>query len=393
MEKYTISPYECIGCTACLHSCPTGAIKIQKNVEGFWCALIKGENCIKCGACFDVCPVQQGAVANIGVYKEAYACYSKNNDIQRNSTSGGIFYPIANTVLKNGGTVYGVTMDKNLVVKHIPVRKEDDLHKLQGSKYVQSGLGNCYPEIKGQLEKGDQVLFSGTGCQVAGLKRYLKKDYKNLLTVDLICHGIPSPGLFGDYTKYLGKKYGGRIISYKFRQKNSNVAQSYDTKIRIQKGEKITEKIVSGNNDPFTINYLQNVLQNKECYRCKFASLKRTADITLGDYWGINEVHPNFSNGNSVSLVLLNTDKALSIWDDIKSELEFLPTQKHKILKHNHQLSQPAPYNPKRESIYGNYLAGKFGHKFYFKHFVGKNTAIYLLKRKILEILRWGDLT
>lgn len=386
MEKSTINPSECIGCTACFHSCPTGAIKIQKNKEGFLCAFINDEDCIKCGICFNVCPVQQGADA--GEYKEAYACYSKNRDIQKNSTSGGIFYGIARVVLQGGGTVYGATMDEDLIVKHIAVEKEEDLYKLQGSKYVQSELGNSYSEIKNRLESGEPVLFSGTGCQVAGLKNYLKKDYDNLLTVDLICHGIPSPGMFEDYTTYIGKKYGGKVVSYKFRQKNLKAAQSYDTKIRIQKGDGIIEKTISGDDDLFTINYLQNTLQNKECYRCKFASLKRTADITLGDYWGINEVHPDFSKGNSVSLVLLNTDKGLSVWNRVKSELEFLPTDRDKILKHNHQLTEPAPYNLRREEIYGNYKAGNFGHKFYFKYFVGKNTAIYLLKRKISKILR-----
>lgn len=386
MDKYTINPKECIGCTACIHSCPTNAIKIQKNNEGFLCASINDNECIKCGACFKACPVQQ--VAEGYEYQEAYACYSKNSDIQKSSTSGGIFYFVAREILMNGGTVYGVTMDECLNVKHISVEKEEDLHKLQGSKYVQSDLGNTYAEIKERLEKGEQVLFSGTGCQVAGLKNFLRKNYENLLTVDLICHGIPSPGMFKDYTEYLGRKYGGKVVSYKFRQKNPGSAQSYDTKIRVQKGEKIIEKMVSGDDDPFTINYLKNMLQNKECYRCKFASLKRTADITLGDYWGIDEVHPDFAKGNSVSLVLLNTEKAGALWDKIKCELEFIATDKEKILKHNRQLSEPAPYNICRENIFDNYKAGKFGHKFYFKHFIGKNTAIYLLKRKVRKALR-----
>lgn len=387
MEKCTINSNECIGCTACRHSCPTGTIQIQKNKEGFLCAFIKDDACIKCGICFNVCPVQQGAKES-NEYKEAYACYIKNRDIQATSTSGGIFYPIAKKILENNGTVYGVTMDETLTVKHIAIQKEEDLYKLQGSKYVQSQLGNVYAEIKDRLENNEYVLFSGTGCQVAGLKNYLRKDYENLLTVDLICHGIPSSGLFEDYTKYLGIKYGGTVISYKFRQKNPKVAQSYDTKITLKKGETVFEKTVSGDDDPFTINYLRNALQNKECYKCKFASLKRTSDITLGDYWGIDEVHPDFGKGNSVSLVLLNTDKAVSVWECIKEQLEFIPTEKDKILKHNHQLSHPTPYNARREDIYGNYVAGKFGSKFYYKYFLGKNMVIYLLKRKILEILQ-----
>ncbi|MBQ7986825.1 MAG: Coenzyme F420 hydrogenase/dehydrogenase, beta subunit C-terminal domain [Clostridia bacterium] len=387
MEKCTINPNECIGCTACAHSCPTEAIKIQKNTEGFLSAVINDEACIKCGICFNVCPVQQGSNAG-EEYKEAYACYSKNKDIQNTSTSGGIFYFIAKEILKKDGTVYGATMDENLVVKHIPIQKEEDLHKLQGSKYVQSELGDTYAEIKDRLENDEYILFSGTGCQVTGLKQYLKKDYEKLLTVDLICHGIPSPGMFEDYTAYLGKKYGGKVIAYKFRQKNPKEAQSYDTKIEIQKGAKVIEKTISGDDDPFTLNYLQNTLQNKECYKCKFASLKRLSDITLGDYWGIGEAHPDFSKGNSVSLVLLQTEKALSVWENIKSELEFLPTDKEKILKRNRQLAEPAPYNARRTDVYGNYAKGRFGHKFYFKHFLGKNMAIYLLKRKILEILK-----
>lgn len=386
MEKQTINPNACIGCTACAHICPVDAIRIKKNAEGFLCAEI-GEACIKCGACYDVCPIQQGHISS-AEYKDAYACYLKNSEVQRASTSGGIFYSIARAVLTSGGVVYGVTMDETLTVKHIPIKKQEDLHLIQGSKYVQSELGNTYSDIKDRLEKGEYVLFSGTGCQVAGLKRYLKKDYENLLTVDLICHGIPSPGMFEDYTKYLGRKYGGTVVSYKFRQKNPDTAQSYDTKIGIQKGRMVVEKLISGDDDPFTVNYLQNTLQNKECYSCKFASLNRSADVTLGDYWGIDNVHPDFAKGNSVSLVLLNSDKAITLWDSIKEDVDFVPTDREKILKHNRQLSEPAPYNSRREVIYKNYKAGRFGHKFYFKYFIGKNMTVYLLKRKIKNALR-----
>lgn len=388
MQKCTINPNECIGCTACVHSCPKDAISIKKNNEGFLCADIDEKKCINCGICHNVCPTQQGTGEESFIYKEAYACYLKNTDIQNKSTSGGIFYSVAKSVLEKGGKVYGVAIDENLCVKHILVEKEEDLGKLQGSKYVQSELGNSFAEIKASLERNEYVLFSGTGCQVAGLRNYLKKDYENLVTVDLICHGIPSPGLFEDYIKYLGKKYRGRILSYKFRQKNPMRAQSYDTKITIKKGNKAVEKTVSGDDDPFTINYLKNSLQNKECYKCRFASLRRSADITLGDYWGIEEVHPGFSDGNSISLVLLNTDKALTVWEDIKNEIEFLPTRQEKILKHNHQLTVPAPYNLRREEIYKNYTKGKFNKRFYKKYFVGKAMSIYLLKRRLRSILR-----
>ena len=386
--KVKITPDECIGCTACLHSCPKNAINIKMNNEGFLCAHINQDKCVDCGICINVCPVQQKTELDTQTFKNAYACYIKNTDIQRISTSGGVFYSIAKAVLNENGKVYGATMDKNLKVKHILIEKVQDLHKIQGSKYIQSELSDVFVQIKKFLENGQYVLFSGTGCQVAGLKQYLKNDYQNLLTVDLICHGIPSPGLFADYITYLEKKNHGKITSYKFRQKNPNQEQSYDTKIEFLKNNSIVEKTISGDDDPYTINYLQNTLQNNECFKCKYASLNRVSDITLGDYWGINEMHPEFANGNSVSLVLLNTDKALVLWDNINSDLEFIPTDKEKILKHNHQLSKPAPYNSRREAIYSNYSAGKFNTKFYNKYFLGKALSIYLLKRKIKKLLR-----
>ena len=378
----------CIGCTACINSCPKSAITIEKDCEGFLSAIVEEEKCVECGVCLGICPVEQG-VSETEKFKSAYACYINNSEIQNKSTSGGIFYSIAKSVLDVGGYVYGATME-NMKVRHIAVDVEKDLAKLQGSKYVQSELGNVLPEIKKRLDNGEYVLFSGTGCQVAGLKLFLKNDYEKLLTIDLVCHGIPSPGLFDDYTDFLGRKNGGKLISYKFRQKNKKQAQSYDTKLLIKKGSSEIEKTISGDDDPYTINYLQNVLQNKECYRCKFASLKRTADITMGDYWGIDEVHPGFSNGNSVSLILLNSYKGEKIWDKIKTELSFVETDEEKLLKHNHQLSKPAKYNPRREEIYSNYYAGKFDRRYYKKFFVGKEMNKYLLKRKLKKMLKGG---
>lgn len=387
MSKHHISG-GCIGCTACINSCPKSAIRIEKDCEGFLSAKVDDENCVECGICINVCPIKQG-ISRIEKFKSAYACYVNNSEIQRKSTSGGIFFPIAKSVIDSSGYVYGATMD-NMKVKHIEVDNEADLKKLQGSKYVQSDLGNVFSEIKNKLDNGDYVLFSGTGCQVAGLKLFLKKDYEKLLTIDLVCHGIPSPGLFEDYTGFLGKKNGGKLISYKFRQKNKKQAQSYDTKMLIQKGDKEIEKTISGDDDPYTINYLKNTLQNKECYSCKFASMNRMSDITLGDYWGIDKVHQGFSDGNSVSLVLINSTAGEELWDKIKKELTYIETDEEKLSTHNHQLCEPAMYNPRREEIYGNYSEGEFDKRYYKKFFVGKKMNNYLLKRKLKKFIKRG---
>ena len=385
MSCNTIITERCIGCTSCVNSCPTNAIIMTTDEDGFYTAKISSELCIQCGKCSSVCPIINGVIKDYE-FVSAYAGYNKSNVINNKSTSGGLFYTMAKYVIENmNGVVCGATMDDSLKVKHIVIDKVIDIEKLQGSKYVQSNVGNSFYNIKKLLDEKRVVLFSGTPCQVNGLKRFLNNDYDNLITVDLVCHGVPSPKMFNDYITFLEKKYRSKILEYKFRCKNHKCAQSYDTKIVFHNGKNI---IISGDDDVFTNNYLANKLQNKNCYDCRFTSLKRDSDITLGDYWGIEESHPEIVSNYGISLVLVNTLKGQKIFENISDEIYFVKTTKEKILRKNNHLKTTPVMNNTREIIFSKYRKIGFSSLFYYKYFIGKKLGIYLLKRKIRRFIK-----
>lgn len=378
----------CIGCSACIHTCAHGAIYIKMNEEGFYVTEIDVSKCVNCGLCKSVCPMLNNEIYDKSEFIDAYAAYSKSNDLRMNSTSGGIFTSVAEGFInKCEGVVFGVWLNQKKEAVHIRVENCEELHKLRGSKYIQSKVGNTFIEVKDLLTEGRYVLFSGTPCQIEGLRRFLRKDYEKLFTIDLICHGVPSPGMFKDYIAFLEKRYNN-ILEYKFRQKNVNkTGQSYDTRIVYNKNNKHRIKMLCGDDDIYTINFLGNALQNRSCFECKFASLKRCSDLTLGDYWGVEEGHEELSDINGVSLVLVNTQKGEFLLDIAKDLMYLTKTTKEKILKKNLQLKNPPQMSPRRSLIYKNYKTNKFGYKFYYRYFMGRKMLVYLLKRKVRKVI------
>ena len=206
----TLSKSECCACTACEHTCPVKAIKLSSDEEGFMYPSIDKNLCINCGLCERVCPIEHPDYSN-SEKPEVYAAFLKNIEQRKQSSSGGLFYAIACWILKQGGKVYGATIDANHQVKHIGVDKFEDLYLLRGSKYVQSDLQHVYADIKNELRNTRWCYFVGTGCQVAGLKAFLHKDYETLLTSDLVCHGVPSQWLFDQHIQYLEEKHHGKV--------------------------------------------------------------------------------------------------------------------------------------------------------------------------------------
>ena len=202
----TLAKSECCACTACEQACPVNAISFTKDEEGFLYPAINKDKCIDCGLCERVCPVEHPNYSNTET-PEVYAAMVKEVEQRKKSSSGGMFYAIASWILNQGGKVYGATMDEKHQVKHISVDNLEDLDLLRGSKYVQSDLQQVFADIKKELKAGRWCYFVGTGCQVAGLKSFLRKDYDTLLTSDLVCHGVPSQWLFDQHIKYLEEKY------------------------------------------------------------------------------------------------------------------------------------------------------------------------------------------
>lgn len=341
-----INKSDCMGCHACFNKCPVQAIKMLADGEGFLYPIVDEEKCVKCGLCLDVCPIQNRPI----VYKEkdAYAAYAKDNEEHASSSSGGIFAVLARYFLRNGGYVCGAAFDKNVVLKHVLTNKEEDLQRVKGTKYVQSKIGDVYSKIKDLLEKGIMVLFSGTPCQVGGLKSYLKKEYDNLLTVDLICHGVPSPMIFKRYLAEIG---GDSIVKeMSFRDKTNGLSDVYLNYVLLD-GKTIREKY---SDSEYIKGFIQNLTVRPSCFHCKFKGLNRCSDITVGDYWGLNDYHPEMINEMGTSAVLVHSEQGREYFDLIKNDLEYVESKPESVSFWNTCLGKSVEYNPSREEFFKN---------------------------------------
>ena len=348
MNNISILGNDCCGCTACEQICPKKCITFKENNEGFMYPVVDESVCVNCGACVKHCPVMtpphSDGVQN--VYASKYCDTQKTKE----STSGGIFIPLAKSTLEKGGVVFGCAYDENLVARHIAVEKEADLHKLQGSKYVQSDLSGIYSRVKSELKSGRNVLFSGTGCQVAGLRSFLGKDFDNLITVDIVCHGVPSPKLFEKYIGYLGSKLGEPVKSYNFRSKKRHGwGLFYEVETdNIGKGG-------SGFDDPYYNAFLNCKTYREGCYNCRFANCDRQGYITLADFWGIEYINPPFYSENGVSLVLVNTDKGKRLWKSLENCIESVDSTVEQAVQMNKNLSSPSHRPECRDTIYDGF--------------------------------------
>ncbi len=338
---------DCCGCYSCMQVCPKNCITFKEDAEGFMYPRIDTEKCVDCGACVKHCPVL--SPVKTAENPTVYGAKVRDSAVSKNSTSGGIFRPLAGAVLNTGGAVFGCAYDENLNARHIMVENTADLIKLQGSKYVQSDTRGVYSLVKSELLKERPVLFSGTGCQVAGLRSFLgDKDYPNLLTVDIVCHGVPSQKLFSRYLEYLGAKAGGKITSYNFRSKEKHGWGLYYKAVT----DNNKTKTGYGYYDPYYYSFLNCMTYRESCYSCKFANSRRTGDITLADYWGIEMIDPSFYDKKGVSVVMINTEKGRNAWDNISEKTDFIPSSVKLAAKMNGNLSHPSKRPQCRDSIY-----------------------------------------
>lgn len=366
---------DCCGCGACMNICPKQAITMVEDARGFVYPQIDYDKCIKCGACKRVCGYQQ--LPKLNNPKDNYASATKNDKQLKKSASGGIFAAVAENILKNGGIVYGAAMqyEGKLIPKHIRIDSVKDLIKLQGSKYVQSSIGDCYKNAKADLTDGKQVLFSGTPCQIAGLQKFLGKEYDNLLTIDIICHGVPNAKMFQDFIATKEKKFNGKIEKFLFRDKSKG--QGMTSLFAIRRGNKVENKIINGKVLSFFTLFLKSYTYRENCYSCPFAQKQRVSDMTLGDFWGFHEEYPNLdkkwnlSNEKGVSCIIVNTEKGQKCIEQNKDSLILMKSDFDKIAKHNDQLHTPSKSNPKREIIMNLYQEKGYDavEEYYIKNF------------------------
>ena len=378
--------YKCCGCRACEQVCPKHAIKIIENVEGFWEPKVDYKLCVNCGICTKTCPQLNKREENI--FKQiAYAVKSKNIEERKNSSSGGVFSLLAKYVLENGGTVYGVAFNANLEAEHIRITSIKELYKLRGSKYVQSNTNNSFSKVKKDLEDNKLVLYSGTACQIEGLKRFLNKKYDKLFTTDLICHGVPSQKLFKKYLEYCEGKFDSKIIDYNFRSKEKN-GWGLNSCIKTSNGK---VKFVNARLDAYYKSFLDGLTYMEACYQCLYANSNRVGDITLADYWGIKNEHPKFYDNIGVSAIIVNTEKGLNLFEIIKKDVEWIETTIEKIERENKNLQVPSERKEQRNMAYKG-ISSKNFKKISIENLKFKKKTIDIIKnlipRKIKDIIK-----
>lgn len=339
---------QCCGCNACRSICPKQCISMTADHEGFVYPVVDTAVCVECGLCEKVCPLLHKPEQHLLL--DVYAAKSRNDDLRLNSSSGAVFSEIAYFVFAEGGVVFGAELAEDFEVKHCCIESKDELTRLQGSKYVQSNLGEIFGKVKALLLNNKTVLFSGTPCQIAGLKGYLMKDYANLYTVDVVCHGVPSPAVYSKYLAELAAEAGTAVTKVRFRDK--------------QKGWKNGETVFAASDtvfaagkrqEPYMKLFLNNITIRPSCAECAFNNKRSLADITIADFWGIQKFHPEFDDDKGVTLVMVNSLKGQQLFNNVKGNVDHLGSSFDEAAKYNVAVSKSLHLHEKRDYFFENY--------------------------------------
>lgn len=320
---------KCVGCGACANVCPINCIEMINDEMGFIKPKIDYLKCIDCNKCRSVCQINKTHKFSTPI--NFYAVKNKDEYIRENSSSGGFFSLIASDIIDGGGVVVGASYDKSNKVIHKCIKNVDDLSNLRTSKYIQSDIYHIYKEIVYLLEKNITVLFSGTPCQCNALKRFLsdkRVDNNNLILCDTLCHGIPGKLHFEKYLKHIEKAYEGKIEKINFRYKNRYSTQNL--KISLTNGN---EYFTLPRDDPYFYAFLKGYGLLNKCYECEFSRVDRVSDISMGDYWGIDNYYPKFNDKNGVSLILINTKKGEKTFERVKNKTMYININREECLQ------------------------------------------------------------
>lgn len=336
----------CNGCMACVNVCPVNCIQLEVDREGFWYPTILSEQCIECSRCNAVCPLDKRQEPD--TIQVAYAAINHNTETRLHSSSGGVFPELAKMIIKNGGVVVGPDFDKLWNLRHVEIENEEYIERLCGSKYVQSKIGEAYMVVKKHLIEGRIVLFSGTPCQIAGLKSYLGKDFNSLICQDIACHGVASPKVLKSYLRFREKKAHAKVQNLLFRHKifgwkAFSMLLEYDNK----------KKYVGCNvEDLYLRMFINNLSLRPSCYACRFKGLDRQADITLADYWGIGNIEQEMDDDLGTSLVIVHSEKGQQLWDTVKHMFRWKETDLRKAAGYNSALLHSVVMPETRESFF-----------------------------------------
>ena len=338
----------CMGCHACYNKCPVKAIEMVEDEKGFKYPQVNKEKCINCGLCEKVCPILNQI--NIANEPKAYAVKNKNEEVREKSSSGGMFSLLAEKVLQDGGVVFGAAFDEDWQLKHTYVENIEDLQIFRGSKYLQSVVGDTYSKVKDFLVEGRKVMYTGTPCQIEGLKAYLGKDYEDLLTQDIICHGVPSPKVHKKYLGYLKDKYKSQNIKSIIHRTKINGWKNWCVNIKFDN----SEYIESHNKEPYMQSFLRNTSLRESCYNCQFKKKHRISDITLADFWGIENVAPEMDDDRGTSLVIINSEKGKKIFEQIKDKINYKQVDFEEAIRYNPSMTTSVKPDPNREKFFEN---------------------------------------
>lgn len=339
---------DCCGCTACEQACPVRCIKMVLDEEGFYYPEIDKDLCVSCALCEQVCPILNANDRPTKKDATAYAAWYKDDQVRATSSSGGVFTALAEEVIKKGGQVVGAAFtDGCQSVDHVLCQSPDGLAKLRGSKYLQSRKGQIYQRVKELHLSGQVVLFSGTPCEVEGLKSYLRKPYENLICLDFICHGVPSPKLWEKYLHYRESKAESTTLRTSFRHKQYGW-KKYSVLLAFSNH---TEYSMPVDKDIYMQMFLQDLCLRLSCYDCKFKKRHRESDITLADFWGCENVVPEMDDDRGLSLVVLHSERGKHLLDHVSGKLMMASVDLDSAIKGNPSMITSSKKPEKRDAF------------------------------------------
>ena len=391
----------CTGCSACQQTCPKGCIEMKAGGNDFLYPSIDINICIDCGKCLKTCPAYNKMAPRTPLH--CYAAYNKDEDLRLKSSSGGVFIEIAKYVLLNDGVVFGAVFDNDWNVHHVSATSMEEVYPMMGSKYVQSRIENSFKEAKEALLGGKTVLFSGSPCQIAGLHKFLVKEYDNLLTMDFVCHGVPSPGMWKEYLKNTFslntavKAVDGKnsvlnsslndtspIGDIKFRNKTDGW-EKFRFVVRSKSASKADQNTVLlsaiYSDNHYMRGFLNDLYLRESCYHCPARSFSSLSDITIGDFWGVHKLEMDDMNDDKgLSVVTINTQNGIDLFNDISSELTFKKLTFDQVIVSNPNLIHIAKKNVKGINNFQRNLM-----KMSFSEAIDKTLHVNIIDKIILK--------
>jgi coenzyme F420-reducing hydrogenase beta subunit len=346
---------DCTGCSACVAVCPVNCITMKYDKEGFLYPHLEKEKCINCHKCSDVCPIESNKTHNNTNIKQfTIVGIHRDDEIWQKSSSGGAFSAICDAYCDNKTIIFGAVFD-GMFVKHDYVIGKNNISVFRKSKYVQSSMGSCFSKVKGFLDENYRVLFSGTPCQIAGLKSYLGREYEKLLCVDFICYGVGSPKVFEDWLVHLSKKYNSKIVSYTFRIKNISMGNldTYFSAYCFKNGNEIKK-----DRDLYILSYLNGLCHRRSCASCRFAHRYRLSDITIADYKKTTYFSPEYKEERNMSRIIFNTENGSRLKNTLDKYMIVFSDSISEIEKYNPQFYKNTQEDSDRDLFFEEYING-----------------------------------